>query len=188
MLFKNRNTGAVKSLPMVPLGVFIIGPLYFLFTGLVIYGVIWLIINIAMAYAIGFTGPLFANVVVAIFSTSIYRSYYTSKGWVEQNEGFIEDEAPTTRACPLCGEQIIFSAVKCKHCGSTIEAAKYKDPYAVDQPVQYLSPTGAPIGVHIERVLKTHNAKQSSNGYTWNGAAYASFNDLADAINSKISA
>ena len=25
-----------------------------------------------------------------------------------------------TRACPYCGEQILFVAVKCKHCGSTL--------------------------------------------------------------------
>lgn len=31
-------------------------------------------------------------------------------------------EAPDTKACPYCAEQILVAAVKCKHCGSEIAA------------------------------------------------------------------
>ena len=30
-------------------------------------------------------------------------------------------QQPTTRACPFCGEQILTSAIKCKHCGEFLD-------------------------------------------------------------------
>lgn len=186
MIFKKADSNEVKSVTMPAIGVFIIGPLYFLFIGLIVPGLVLLVVNVAAAYLFGMIGPVVGNIIAAFFAGNLVRSHYSSRGWIEQTEGFVEDTAPTTRACPFCSEMILNAAVKCKHCGSAVEAVTVTDPYAADQPVQLMSPTGAPRAIHIERVMTAHNVKKSGEQYLWNGATFNSFDELAAGINKSL--
>lgn len=46
-----------------------------------------------------------------------------------------------TKPCPLCGEEILFIAKKCKHCGSMLDEVREEEP----PPVQEPSKTAEPI-------------------------------------------
>ena len=70
MLFKNLATGATKSIAAPPVGVLLIGPLYFLFTGLVVPALVLFAAALVLGMTFGMLGAVLANIVAAILANS----------------------------------------------------------------------------------------------------------------------
>ena len=47
-----------------------------------------------------------------------------------------EDESPQIIACPFCSEQILATAIKCKHCGEFLDGRQSPPPPAKQQPTR----------------------------------------------------
>lgn len=85
------------------------------------------------AYAGGPVVALVASLVIGFFYAlaiqSIISGKYLRAGWLEIAKTSSGEEKkatgkPDQRACPFCGEDVLAVAIKCKHCGSSIEPVK----------------------------------------------------------------
>lgn len=158
MLFQNPETKETKTIAMPMLAAFIVGPLYFLFTGMLVPGALWLALSIFLSFQIGIGAVLVSNLVCGALAPMLYRAHFRRRGWKEFKEGFIEEEVD-----------------------------EHNNPYTADKMVELTSSTGVPIPIHIERVLALHGAKKSAGGYSYQGEEYMDFPKLVEAINKKIS-
>lgn len=123
MKFKKISTGELAEETMSAVGVFLFGPFYFLFTGLILYAFVWffVIACIVLYTKSYYVIPMVLNLIVALKSESIIRNHYLNSGWIEvDNQGEPLDFESRLKICPFCSEQIKFSARKCKHCGSDL--------------------------------------------------------------------
>jgi hypothetical protein len=112
-------------------GALLFGPFYLAAKGLWRHFFIWVLILSAVRALTGMAGIIIAlpilSIIYALSIQGILTNSYLRKGWVEVAEGAVKpmiSSADSERHCPFCAETIKRAAVKCKHCGSDLEAAE----------------------------------------------------------------
>jgi hypothetical protein len=190
MKFQDPQTGQIEDKAMPILGTLILGPFFFLINGIWLHSAVWIGLVVGALVMFG-DGGIFWLVVIAIYvgyaaaTPSIVRGRYLKRGWLE----LTGSEPSSTlgqkyRKCPFCAEEILAEAVKCKHCGSSVDPLPPPgDPYSRREPVSLTPPTNVSVGEHIERIMAAHGANRAGDGYKWNGKEFGSFTDLVNAIN-----
>jgi hypothetical protein len=70
---------------------------------------------------------------------------------------------PTRVPCPLCGEEIIETAVKCRHCNEFLDGRPREQPQYQAQPQQAIVMQAAPVNVNVQQVTNVgHGGKRWS--------------------------
>ena len=83
------------------------------------------------------------------------------------------------RACPFCAEPIKNEAIKCKHCGSVVEAV------IVEQPKKssfFDKPENMPWGEYREKLLEHYSVLPVGDSLLWRGTSYPNMQCLIAAI------
>lgn len=124
--FKNPSNGHTEVVgPGSSFGVLFFGILYLAAKGLWVHVALWLLVVGFAALLAGGAGLIIALPLVSICYAAtiqgILQGVYAKKGWIE-SETEAEMAHESFRNCPFCAEQIKSAAVKCKHCGSDVEA------------------------------------------------------------------
>lgn len=142
MRFMNPTNNYIEERSAPWLWAFLFGGLYFLVSGYWLHFFIWLVV-VGLSFAIPplpiLTVPLMA-IIYAVMATDIVKNNYRRNGWIEVQpsnstmdmSGRVPFSNPTHRKCPFCAEQILFEAVKCKHCGSDLGPEASDSPASID--------------------------------------------------------
>lgn len=142
-IFKNPSNGYHERVGGFSiLLALLFGVFYFMAKGVWMHVAIQLVISALLLVSLGPPGimlVLIMWVVYALVLPGVLAKKYLRDGWIEVTSGepaagvvapAATAAAPTTtgvqasdvRPCPFCAEPIKRAAIKCKHCGSTVEA------------------------------------------------------------------
>ena len=124
MKFRNPANGYVDDISSASGWAFLFGVFYFMAKGIWGHAFVWLILAIIFALMgpFGWFLIFVMQISYAYAADGILKSAYLRKGWTEVSERQPFDAPSAYRKCPLCAEEIKAEAVKCKHCGSAVEA------------------------------------------------------------------
>ncbi len=142
--FQNPANGHCEYVtPWAHLLAFFFGLVYFAVKGQWRHVVGQIVVIALLLASFGAPGLMFVFImwiVYAIMAPRILAASYLRSGWIEVEPGRALDfpvkpvapaptpapaasgPGPDERVCPFCAETIKKAAIKCRHCGSTVEA------------------------------------------------------------------
>lgn len=178
MKFKNPENGYIESRSAPWLWAFLFSGLYLMAVGA------WRVFFVLLFIAIGSyaaMGPsatmlmVLANLILSAMAGEIVRSVYMRKGWMDlsvdsgqSSTGAAIDIPSGLRKCPYCAEEIKIEAIKCKHCGSTVEAIEESERTVVQDEEQ--------------KYMMKHGVHKSDEGYWWDGRLFPNIEAVKSAI------
>lgn len=83
------------------------------------------------------------------------------------------------RACPFCAEPIKNEAIKCKHCGSAVEAVEIEQPKAN---AFFEKADDMSWGEYHEKFIEHYGIARVGDGFLWKGEKYQTMQTLVDAV------
>jgi hypothetical protein len=136
--FKNPSNNHMEMVPALAwLWMLLFGAIYLAVKGLWGHFAIWILIIFGLGVITAGPGAMVAMPILSIgyaFAIQgILTGSYLRKGWVEVAPNATSaypmravDTSPD-RSCPYCAELIKKAAVRCKHCGSEVEAVNQQE-------------------------------------------------------------
>lgn len=126
-IFSNPANGHTETVSGESwLAMLLLGALYLAYKGLWGHFSIWMLLVVGFSVLTGGPGILIAlplaSIGYAIGIKNILANSYLRRGWVEVSEGSPSVQVSDLRDCPFCAEPIKNAAIKCKHCGTDVEA------------------------------------------------------------------